>query len=262
MAGASLKGRGTLWNWRTKYVAKGWKLITHKNWIVFFFFLSRQVSMYTVVSLIVDLAGEPDTVNFTLALFGSSFIVMDHCELIWRSVPTPNMRSHYALWPAMVRNNLICARYSGAGVTFILTVREIKTSIVFLHPRFLLSLRAPVRGTLPCTAPCLPRRISQTRMTTVLNLGRHHLLPVTLYPGTCPDMSGPRGKSREDRYWIRQREPCLESQVRGSLLVVLSSDSNVLKTYQICCNIRCIGAVHELTETYYGVSFPGIHSFI
>ncbi len=29
--------------------------------------------MYTVVSLIVDLAGEPDTIDFTLALFGSIF---------------------------------------------------------------------------------------------------------------------------------------------------------------------------------------------
>lgn len=29
--------------------------------------------MYTVVSLTVDLAGEPDTIDFTLALFGSIF---------------------------------------------------------------------------------------------------------------------------------------------------------------------------------------------
>lgn len=165
---------------------------------------------------------------------------MDLCELMSRSVLTPTMSSHYALWPPMVRNNLICACHSGAIFTLILTVREIKTSIVFFHPRFLLSLRAPVRETLPCTAPCLPRRISQTRMITVANLGRHHLLQVTLYRGTFPDMSGPRGKSREDRFWIRQREPFSGSQVRDSLLV-LSSVVIIMysneENYRICCNM-------------------------
>lgn len=164
--------------------------------------------MYTVVSLTVDLAGEPDAIDFTLALFRSIFYCYG-CFISWwlesLSVLTPNMRSRYALWPATVRNN----------------VDEIKTSIVlfffffFFITRFLLSHRAPVRGTLPFTAPCLPRRISQTRMITALNLGRHHRHPETLYPGICPDMSDPRGKSKEDPCWIRLREPCLGSQVRG-----------------------------------------------
>lgn len=215
--------------------------------------------MYTVVSLIVDLAGEPDTVHFTLALFGSIFYCYGSLRGLVTERPYCNMRSHYALWPLMVWNNLICARHPRVILTFIWSVSEIKTSIVvfFFHSRFLLSLRAPVRGTLPCTAPCLPRRISQTRMITVLNLGRHHLLPGTLYPGTCPGTSGPRGKSRDDRCWIRRREPCSGSQVSGSLLFL--SSAVVTRCYErnwrICCYIW---AVCELTEDRYD-GFPGAH---
>lgn len=93
----------------------------------------------------------------------------------------------------------------------------------FIPPLFfflLLSHRAPVRGTLPCTAPCPPRRISQTRMITVLNPVRHHRLPGTLYPGTCRDTSDPRGKSTEAPCWTPRREPCSGSQVRSSPLVI------------------------------------------
>lgn len=50
--------------------------------------------MYTVVSVIVDLAGEPDTVHFTLASFGSIF----YCYGPLRAgVLAANMRSRYTL---------------------------------------------------------------------------------------------------------------------------------------------------------------------
>lgn len=56
--------------------------------------------MYTVVSLTVDLAGEPDAIDFTLALFRSIFYCYG-CFISWwlesLSVLTPNMRSRYAL---------------------------------------------------------------------------------------------------------------------------------------------------------------------
>lgn len=118
-----------------------------------------------------------------------------------------------------------CERFNCLAVFLI----HFKTSIVLstLIPIFLLSHRAPVRAILPYTAPCLPRRIFRTRMSTVLNLDRRLPHPETLYPGTCRDMSGPRGKSREDPCWIRRRELCSGSQVRGSLLNMELLDSNV-----------------------------------
>lgn len=88
------------------------------------------------------------------------------------------------------------------------------SSPLFVPP--LLSHRAPVRGTLPCTAPCPPRRISQTTMITATNPARHRRLPGTLCPGTCRDMSDPRGKSTEGPCWTPRREPCSGSQVRSS----------------------------------------------
>lgn len=55
--------------------------------------------MYTVVSLNIDLAGEPDTIDFTLALFYHIFSFFIHlCEL-WRSVlPLPCAQiTHFVL---------------------------------------------------------------------------------------------------------------------------------------------------------------------
>lgn len=173
--------------------------------------------MYTVVSLTVDLAGEPDTIDFTLALFGSIF----YCYGSLRADGSCHGAS----------SHLTCAHIThfdprwweniwGLCALFLRCVKSRRCSFFSLSPPFLLSHRAPVRGTLPYTAPCLPRRISQTRMITALNPVRHHRHPVTLYPGTCPDMSGPRGKSTEGPCWTLRREPCSGSQVRSSLLVV------------------------------------------
>lgn len=190
---------------------------------------SWQVSMYTVVSLTDDLAGEPDTVDFYIAFICLKLLlwILASWWLMSWILFTPNVNLRYALWPAMVRNNMIYVWYASGRqcfctvLPFMLTVPVCvkSTQALFLLSRFfLLSLRAPVRGTLPCTAPCLPRRISRTRMTIVLNLDRHHRHLGTLYPGTYPDMRGPRGKYRVDPCWTQQREQCSGSQVRNSLV--------------------------------------------
>lgn len=116
---------------------------------------------------------------------------------------TPNARADYARWCAIVTkpSDLRCLSASNQDPA-----------------GFLLSARAPVRGTLPCSAPCLPRRMSRTTRTAALNPDRHLRHPVTLYLGTFPDMSGPRGRSMADLCWIRQRELCLGSQVRRAHL--------------------------------------------
>lgn len=156
-----------------------------------------------------------------------SLIVTGHLELVDQvCVLTPNVPIFMHLDPRWWGGEgMGCERFNCLAVFLI----HFKTSIVLstLIPIFLLSHRAPVRAILPYTAPCLPRRIFRTRMSTVLNLDRRLPHPETLYLGTCRDMSGPRGKSREDPCWIRRRELCSGSQVRGSLLNMKLLDSNV-----------------------------------
>lgn len=154
------------------------------------------------------------------------------------SVLAPNVRSHYALWPAMVRNNAI---HLSVIIRCCDLVWSQEKHCSLSYARCLLSHRAPVRGTLPCTDPCLPPRISQTRMITVLNLGRHLRHPGTLYPGTCQDMSDLRGKSKEDPCWIRQRELCSGSQVR----VTLSLCCNKENKDHTCSDVLSIWRLHE-----------------
>lgn len=182
--------------------------------------------MYTVVSLNVDLAGEPNTIDFTLALFDQSCYCFIHlCELS-RSVLTLT-RDREGI------NRDLC-------VFFLRCAARRRCPPFFCLPPFLLSRRAPVQGTLPCTAPCLPQRIFQTRMITALNRGRRHRHPAILYPGTCPDTSVPRGKSTEGLCWTPRREPCSGSQVSSCVPVV--PFSRTLTKY-------------DLGEASYGESF-------
>ena len=56
--------------------------------------------MYTVVSVTVDLAGEPDTIDFTLAVFWLNLLLLwipASRRLVSRRVLTPNRRSRHAL---------------------------------------------------------------------------------------------------------------------------------------------------------------------
>jgi len=164
--------------------------------------------MYTVVSLFPDLAGEPDTIALTLLLFDSFF----YCFWVTVSSHLISAQITHLDQSWWEENDYRCAALSFISRLYSACDQDIV--------RFLLSHRAPARGILPCTALCLPRRISRTRMITVLNPDRHLRLQGTLYPGTCPDMSGPRGRSREGRCWIRRRELCSGSQVRDTHLVV------------------------------------------
>lgn len=60
--------------------------------------------MYTVVSLNVDLAGEPDTIDFTLALFFPNLLsVLSIFASCFAERLCANPRSYYALLPAMVK---------------------------------------------------------------------------------------------------------------------------------------------------------------
>lgn len=185
--------------------------------------------MYTVVSVVIDLAGEPDTIDFTSPSFGA----FAYC---YGSFGVGGLKS--------ASSHLTCAHITrldprwwvgGNWFLSVLILELCSHSFQDKHcsfppfiPIFLLSHRAPVRAILPYIAPCLPRRIFRTRMSTVLNLDRRLRHPETLYPGTCRDMSGPREKSREDLCWIRRRELCSGSQVSGSRLNIKILDSDVL----------------------------------
>lgn len=70
--------------------------------------------MYTVVSLTVDLAGEPDTIDFTLALFGSIFLLLwifAIWRLVTRSVLTPKTLTFHTLTHNGGENRVFCALF-------------------------------------------------------------------------------------------------------------------------------------------------------
>lgn len=72
--------------------------------------------------------------------------------------------------------------------------------------------RAP--ATRPTDAPCRPPPISPTRRTSARGRGRCRRRRGTRCPGTCPNTSGPSGRSRAARCWTPPSGPCCASPVR------------------------------------------------